>query len=187
MDNKNMLSNTKIKFFTIFIMLFASFLLSSCATLTEDIIVETKSDSTINYNTYKTYAWSENARIIFDAIGQWEQPTLDTDEEVKFVINRELRNHGLHQVVDNPDLYVSFVAGVDTTILELKEDPNNTKKVLTNVPKAALAIALIDGKSGYTIWLGHAVGNVQPQQSIENIRKRIDYAVSEIFKAYNKK
>jgi len=178
-----MLTNKYIKFVTA---LFAAFLLASCTTLTEDISVDTKSDTTINYDTYKTYAWSENAQIIFDAIGQWEQPTLDTDEEVKFVINRELRAHGLTQVIDNPDLYVSFVAGVDTTILELKEDPNNNKKVLTNVPKAALAIALIDGKSGYTIWLGHAVGNIQPQQTIENIRKRIDYAVTEIFKSYNK-
>ncbi|PCJ88040.1 MAG: hypothetical protein COA54_04570 [Thiotrichaceae bacterium] len=182
-----MLSNKKFKFFTILTSLIAASLLTSCATLTEDITVDTKSDSTINYDTYKTYAWSENSQIIFDAIGQWEQPTLDTDEEVKFVINRELRAHGLRQVTDNPDLYVSFVAGVDTTILELKEDPNSNKKVLTNVPKAALVIALIDGKSGYTIWLGHAVGNVQPQQTIENIRKRIDYAVSEIFKTYNKK
>ncbi len=179
-----MLLNTPIKFCTAF---FVSFLLSSCVTLTEDITVETQSDSTINYDTYKTYAWSGKAQIIFDAIGQWEQPTLDTDEEVKFIINRELRAHGLHQVNENPDLYVSFVAGVDTTILELKEDPSSEKKVLTNVPKAALTIALIDGNSGYTIWLGHAVGNAQPQQTIENIRKRIDYAVSEIFKDYNKK
>jgi len=161
--------------------------LSSCATLTDDITVQTQADPSINYNTFKTYAWSENAQIVFDVIGQWEQPTLDTDEEVKFVINRELRAHGLHQVKDNPDLYVSFVAGVDTTILELKEDANSKNKVLTNVPKAALAIALIDGKSGYTIWLGHAVGNIQPQQTIENIHKRIDYAVSEIFKTYNLK
>ena len=181
-----MLLDKQVSFFMTLAVLVATSLLSSCATLTEDILVETKSDSTINYDTYRTYAWSENAQVIFDAIGQWEQPTLDTDEEVKFVINRELRAHGLNQVVDNPDLYVSFVAGIDTTILELKEDPKNTGKVLTNVPKAALVIALIDGKSGYTIWLGHAVGNVQPQQTIENIRKRIDYAVSEIFKQYNK-
>ena len=176
----------QIKFISFIAIFFTVSCLTSCATLTEDITIETQGDPTINYDTYKTYAWSGSAQIVFDAIGQWEQPTLDTDEEVKFVINRELRAHGLHQVIDNPDLYVSFVAGVDTTILELKEDPNNKKKVLTNVPKAALAIALIDGNSGYTIWLGHAVGNVQQQQTIENIRKRIDYAVKEIFKSYNK-
>jgi len=176
----------KIKFISFLVVLLIASFLSSCATLTEDITIETQVDPTINYKTYKTYAWSGSAQIVFDAIGQWEQPTLDTDEEVKFVINRELRARGLYQVINNPDLYVSFVAGVDTTILELKEDPNSEKKILTHVPKAALTIALIDGKSGYTIWLGHAVGNVQQQQTIENIRKRIDYAVSEIFKSYNK-
>jgi len=181
-----MLLNIQTKLFILLAVFFAA-LLTSCATLTEDITVETQADSTINYDSFKTYAWSENAQIIFDAIGQWEQPTLDTDEEVKFAINRELRARGLHQVIDSPDLYVSFVAGIDTTILELKEDPNRERKVLTNTPKAALTIALIDGNSGYTIWLGHAVGDAQPQQSIENIRKRIDFAVSEIFKSYNRK
>lgn len=166
--------------------LFASIILSSCATLTGDITVDVESDSSINYSTYKTYAWSGNEQVVFDAIGQWEQPTLDTDEEIKFIINRELRAHGLHQVEVKPDLYVSFAAGVDTTILELKESPGNGRPILKNTPKAALVIALIDGDSGYTVWLGHAIGDVQQQQTIENIRKRIDYAVSQILKNYNR-
>ncbi len=161
-------------------------LLSSCATLTGDIEVETQANPSINYNKYKTYAWAGSAQIVFDPIGQWEQPTLDTDEEVRFVINRELRGHGLSQVESNPDLLVAFAAGVDMTILELKEDPNSDKKIPTNVPKAALLIALIDASSGYVVWLGHATGDVQQQQSIGNIRARIDYAVSQIFKPYNK-
>ncbi len=72
------------------------------------------------------------------------------------------------------------------TSLELKEDPESKKEVLTNVPKAALVIALIDANTGYTVWLGFAEGDVQEQQTIENIRARIDYAVTEIFKPYNK-
>ena len=81
---------------------------------------------------------------------------------------------------------MAFAAGVDMTSLELKEDPESKKEVLTNVPKAALVIALIDAKTGYTVWLGFAEGDVQEQQTIENIRARIDYAVTEIFKPYNK-
>ena len=72
------------------------------------------------------------------------------------------------------------------TILELKEDPEGDKKIPTNVPKAALVIALIDASSGYVVWLGHATGDVQKQQTIDDIRARIDYAVSQIFKSYNK-
>ena len=162
------------------------FLTSSCATLTSDIEVESHANPDVNYDSYKTYAWAGSAQIIFDPVGQWEQPTLDMDEEVKFVINRELRNYGIYPVEKNPDLLVGFAAGIDTAALELKEDPNSDKKVLTNVPKAALLIALIDANTGYVVWLGFAVGDVQKQQSVENIRARIDYAVSEIFKPYNK-
>ena len=158
---------------------------SSCATLTSDIEVETHVDPAINYHSYNTYAWAGSAQVVFDPVGQWEQPTLDTDEEVRFVVNREMRNHGLHQVGNNPDLFVAFAAGIDTTVLELKEDPSHDKKVITNVPKAALVIALIDAKTGYVVWFGYAVGDVQQQQTIDDIRTRIDYAVSEIFKSYD--
>ena len=159
--------------------------ISSCATLTDDIQVETHADPGINYRKYKTYAWAGSAIIGFDPIGQWEQPTLDTDEEVRHVVNRELRARGFYQVENNPDLLVAFAAGVDTSVLELKKDPDSNKKVPTSAPKAALVIALIDASSGYVVWLGHAMGDAQQQQSIDNIRARIDYAVSQIFKPYN--
>lgn len=161
-----------------------AFLISSCVTLTNDIEVETHASPDADFSAYKSYAWAGSAQIVFDPIGQWEQPTLDTDEEVKFNINRELRNKGLFEVSNDPDLLVAFAAGVDMTTLELKEDPNAKKPVLTNVPKAALVVALIDAHTGYTVWLGYAEGRVQKQQSIENIQKRIDYAVSTMFKSF---
>jgi hypothetical protein len=157
---------------------------SSCATLTDDIVVETHANPDVNYHAYKTYAWAGSAQIIFDPVGQWEQPTLDTDEEVKFVINRELRARGLIQVTSQPDLLVAFAAGIDTSVLELKENPNSDKKIVTNVPKAALLIALVDANTGYTVWIGYAVGDAQQQQTIEAIRTRIDFAVKEIFNDY---
>lgn len=178
--------NTSSKLFFSIIFLAATIIASSCATLTGDIDVETHANPEVDYNTYKTYAWAGSAQIVFDPIGQWEQPTLDMDEEVRFVINRELRARNINQVEVQPDLLVAFAAGIDTTTLELKDDPNSDKKVLTNIPKAALVIALTDARTGYTVWLGYAEADVQPQQTIENIRARIDYAVSEIFKSYNK-
>ncbi len=161
-----------------------TFLIASCATLTQDISVETHMAPDVDFSVFQSYAWVGSAQIVFDPIGQWEQPTLDTDEEVKFNINRELRGKGLIEVQSDPDLLVAFAAGVDMTFLKLVEDPESKKEVLTNVPKAALVIALIDANTGYTVWLGFAEGEVQEQQTIENIRTRIDFAVSEIFKAY---
>ncbi len=165
-------------------LLLAALLITACATLTNDIEVETHTSPDADFSNYKSYAWAGSAQIVFDPIGQWEQPTLDTDEEVKFNINRELRRRGLFEVTSDPDLLVAFAAGVDMTTLELKEDPNAKEPVLTNVPKAALIVALIDARTGYTVWLGFAEGKVQKQQSIENIQKRIDYAISKMFKSF---
>jgi len=162
------------------LLLSATLFLSSCATLTQDIEIKVYTDPDVNYDNYKTYAWTGSAQIVFDPIGQWEQPTLDTDEEVRFLVNRELRKHGLIPVEVQPDILVAFAAGIDTTVLELKENPRN-KHIPTVAPKAALMIALIDADNGYVIWMGHATGEAQQQQSIENIRSRIDYAVSKIF------
>lgn len=178
--------NNLLKLFISLTLLSATIIVTSCATLTSDIEVETHANPDVNYKAYKTYAWAGSAQIVFDPIGQWEQPTLDMDEEVRFVINRELRARNINQVESQPDLLVAFAAGIDTTVLELKDDPESDKKVLTNIPKAALVIALIDTTTGYTVWLGYAEADVQPQQTIENIRTRIDYAVSEIFKPYNR-
>jgi len=165
-------------------LLLSALLIASCVTLTNDIEIETHASPNVDFSAYKSYAWAGSAQIVFDPIGQWEQPTLNTDEEVKFNINRELRSKGLFEVSSDPDLLVTFAAGVDMSALELQEDPKDKKKILTNVPKASLIIALIDARTGYTVWLGYAEGKVQKQQTIENIRKRIDYAVSRIFKAY---
>lgn len=168
----------------LFTLLITVLVTTSCTTLTGDIQVETHINPDVDFKTYKSYAWLGSAQIVFDPIGQWEQPTLDTDEEVKFNINRELRSKGLFEADKDPDLLVVFAAGVDMTILELKEDPNSKNEVLTNVPKAALVIALIDADTGYAVWMGFAEGDVQEQQTIENIRTRINYAVTEIFKPY---
>lgn len=165
-------------------LLLSALLIASCATLTNDIEVKTQASPDVNFSNYKSYAWAGSAQIVFDPIGQWEQPTLNTDEEVKFNINRELRSRGMFEVTSNPDLLVAFAAGVDMTTLALKEDPHAKKPVLTKVPKAALVVALIDAHTGYTVWLGYAEGRVQQQQSIENIQKRIDYAIRKMFKSF---
>ena len=146
---------------------------SSCTTLTSDINIETHAAPGTDFNRYKSYAWAGSSRVVFDPIGQWRQPTIDTEGEVKANINRELHDKGLIEV------------GVDMTSLELIENADSEEKILTNVPKASLVVALVDADTGYTVWMGFAEGRVQQQQSIDNIHARIKYAVSEIFADYN--
>jgi hypothetical protein len=175
------------KFITPFFILSATIsviLASSCTTLTNDIEIDTYADGRIDFSAYKTYAWAGSAQVIYDPVGQWEQPTLDTDEEVRFVINREMRNHGIYQTDKHPDLLVAYAAGIDTATLELKEDPSSNKEIIQTVPRAALVIALVDANTGYVVWFGSAEGYAQSQRSIDDIRTRIDYAITEIFKSF---
>lgn len=165
-----------------FILFTTILVITSCATLTSDIDVETHSDPGFHYKEYKTYAWADSAQIAFDPVGQWEQPTLNTDDEVRYIINRELSARNINLGETDPDLLITFAAGIDTAVLGLKEQPDSDTDIIPIVPKAALVIALIDARTGYTLWLGYATANAQEQQSIENIRARIDFAISAIFK-----
>ncbi len=171
--------------FVKFILLTGTLVITSCATLTSDIEIETHTNSDINILSYKTYAWADNAQIVFDPIGQWEQPTVDTDEDARSSINRELLARNLKQADNDPDLLVTFSAGIDAATLELKEDPNNNidNENLSRIPDEALVVALIDAKTGYTVWTGYASGGAQEQQTIKNIRTRINYAIQKIFKS----
>ena len=170
------------KLFFFFASLFTSLILSSCATLTDDIVVSSHPNSEINVYSYKTFAWNEDCQIAFDPIGQWEQPTHDTDDEVRDIIKDDLLKRGFSLATKEPDLLVTFSAGVNSDLLKLSSKTSNENSAPTDVPRSALAIALTDAKSGQTIWLAHANASAQEQQSIENIRKRIHYAVKQIFK-----
>jgi hypothetical protein len=157
--------------------------LAACATPpTKDIEIEADSDPKARLSGYKTYAWLATAQIMFDPEGQWEPRNVDIDAEVQLMINRELHNRGITEVASNPDMLVAYAAGIDMTALELKENPETKKKLLENVPKAALIIALIDADTGYVIWLGQATGNVQQQADESMVRARIEYAVREMFR-----
>jgi hypothetical protein len=71
-------------------------LLTGCASsVTKDIIVDTDVDPKANLKGYSSYAWLGSASIVYDPEGQWEPPQFDMDNEVKFLIDRELRAHGM--------------------------------------------------------------------------------------------
>jgi len=43
-------------------------------------------------------------------------------------------------------------------------------------------IVLIDGQTGNPVWASAAVADVQQEISSEDVRKRLDYAVTQMFK-----
>lgn len=155
---------------------------AACATtLTRDIKVEAESSPTFDINNYKTYAWLGSAQIVYDPQGQWEPPEFDADSELRWLMNRELRNRGMNEVMSNPDLVVAFAAGIDMEALELKEDPKKDIRMLQRTPKGALVVLFIDGKTGNPVWAGSAIGDVHKEISSQDVKKRLDYAVTKMF------
>ena len=157
-------------------------LLSGCAsTVTTDIMVETDSDPKANLSGYSSYAWLGSAAIVFDEKGQWEPPQFDADAEIKFLIDRELRDHGMTENSANPDLIVAYAAGIDMDSMDIKTDPESGLEALENVPVGALSVILIDAETGLAVWAGVATANIQQNPTPETTKKRLDFAISRMF------
>lgn len=164
--------------------LFAVLLLvTGCATsVTKDISVDTDSDPKTNFSGYKSYAWLGSATIVYDAEGKWEPPSFDADAEIKFLIDRELRKRGMVEDSLNPDMIVIFAAGVDMDVMQYKVEPESEIDLLENVPLGALSVVLVDADTEIVIWAGLATAEIQEEPSSDVVKKRLDYAVTEMFK-----
>ena len=157
-------------------------LVAGCASVTSDIQIETDVDPKANLAGYTTYTWLGSAAILYDPDGKWEPPQFDADTEIKFLIDRELRAHGLSEATSNPDLIVAFAAGIDMASMDIKIDPESQLESLENVPRGALVLILVDASSRKAVWAGLANGKIQENPDQETIKKRLDYAVSSMLK-----
>jgi PBP1b-binding outer membrane lipoprotein LpoB len=159
------------------------FIITGCATsVTKDIKVEVEADPKARFSGYKTYAWLGAAAIVNDPEGQWEPPNFDADKELKFLIDRELTKRGMSENSTIPDMIVAFATGVDMEALKLRENPESKISALENVPQAALIVVLIDADTGFVIWVGQADAELSENPSDDLVRRRLDYAVTEMFR-----
>ena len=157
--------------------------LTGCASsVTKDIMVDAEADPKTNFTGYTTYTWLGSAAIVYDPDGKWEPPQFDADAEIKFQIDRQLRERGMVEDSVNPDVIVAFAAGIDMSSMEIDIDPKSNLTVLENVPLGALTVILVDANTGFAIWGGIATAEIQENPSQETIKKRLEYAVTSMFK-----
>ncbi len=161
-------------------------LATACASqLTKDIEVTTKQRPGVDLSRYRTYTWLETSQIVNDPMGQWEPPDFDSDAEVRRLIERELAKRGMTSAEDKPDMVVTFVAGIEMLSLELREDPKKDgRETLQNIPKGALVVVLAEATSRIRLWVGVAAGDVSKQHDSSAVRRRLDYAITEMFRRY---
>ena len=109
---------------------------------------------------------------------------MDVDAILRRLITRELKDQGLTEVDRDPDLVVAYAAGVDMTTLDLVENPHNKMRILQSAPIAALLLILVDTGTGYPVWVGKATGNPSNDTPESIQKKRIAYAIQEMFRQY---
>ncbi len=161
--------------------------LGGCAEpYTKDIHVKTEVGHQANISDYKSYIWLNNISALNDPSGKWQPPGLDIAGQIKFFIDRELNKHDLYLNPVDPELAVTFKFGIDMQALKLQIDPDSKLAVVKNVPDAALVVVLIDAETQSIIWVGEAEAELQQNNSPELVRKRIEYAITEMFKGLKK-
>jgi hypothetical protein len=159
-----------------------SVIVSGCETFPKnDIEIATEADPKTNFGGYKTYAWLGSAQILNDPEGNWEPPGFDADSFITTVVDRELANRGMTQTTRYPDMLLAYALGVDTAMMKVQEDPEAQLTVLENVPSGALVIVMMDPETEFVTWAGVAVAELQ-NQGDEIAKKRIDYAITQMFK-----
>ena len=158
--------------------------LSGCATVTRDIRIETETAPGIDLAGYESYGWLLSAKVVNDPYGNWEPPGFDADARLRLLINRELRDKGLVEVTRQPDLLVAFAAGINMEALEIRTEPGGNIHRLTNAPRGALIVMLVERSSYRPVWAASAEGKINTERSAAEVRQRLAYAVNTMFKQF---
>lgn len=153
---------------------------------TSDIKTQTAADETIKFAGYETYAWFAGVGLLHDDTGKWDSGDLDITAELKFLIDKSLRERGLNESSSNPDLFVGFLIVADVNQLQEITDRGGKVAAVEGVGESALVIEVIDAKTERTIWVGAAAGDVQTGRSRDELKARLDYAVTTLLEGLPK-
>ncbi|MCK5869190.1 hypothetical protein BMR07_09240 [Methylococcaceae bacterium CS1] len=163
------------------------FLLAGCAPYAKDIKVSTEVEINADISLYQNYNWLNIITSLNDPSGEWQPPGFDISNDIRLLIDRELDKRGVHYNTTSPELAVSFKINVNMQALKLVKAPKSKQGILINKPDATLMVMLIDVASKNIIWISKADAEIQENIDAELVRKRLDYTITEMFKALDKK
>lgn len=152
--------------------------LSGCVS-TNDIKVKQAKYEKANMEGYKTYMALSSKGIILDSKGTWVPKNIDVNTEIQHLVKTEMDRKGKQLVVSNPDFYVAYAVGVDIDAIKEKVNKKDQAKI-ENIPSAGLAIVFTDAKTSQVIWMAVAEGNLKEELSLEDRKKRANYAIKKM-------
>jgi hypothetical protein len=157
--------------------------LSACAKVpTSDIKTRAAVDDTVKFSGFETYSWFAGLGLVKDDTGRWDNGELDVSAELKFIIDKSMRERGLNESSAHPDLLVGFLIVADLNQLQEVSERGGKVSSIEGVGKSALIIELIDARTNHTVWLGAAAGDAKTGRSSAELKERLDYAVTALFR-----
>lgn len=154
---------------------------TGCATSTihEGLKVSAVADPKMNVKAYQTYQWAIGASVMRDTTAAWQAPDFDVNDELGFLIEKELRAKGMRPVNKNPDVYVAFLIVANVEQAKLVRDKAGDLS-LENDSAGALIVELMDPSTLKPVWRGAAVAPVRDDLSSEQRRERFAHGVHQI-------
>jgi hypothetical protein len=146
-----------------------------------DIEVQAKTNPKVDLSPYRTYTWAAAAAAVRDPDREWTPTGLDVGSEIMFLVDRELRERGRTSVVDKPDMLAIFAVGVDMKALNVTVDPDTRIVSSETAPRGGISIVLADPETRQAIWIGRAMGDISDNATLELAKRRIEYAITEMF------
>jgi hypothetical protein len=159
------------------------FLATGCvAAEFRDIAVGSEQNPKADLDGYSTYTWAATALAVRDPDAEWSPPDFDIGAEITHLVDTELRDRGMTEVSESPDVLVMYAVGVDMKALDLVTDTDDGASHFQQVPKTGLKILVVDPQTRQLLWVGTAEGNVTEAVTVDLARRRIKYAIKHIFK-----
>ncbi len=149
------------------------------STLYEGIETSAVADPKVNVKGLRTFEWAIGASIMRDTTAAWQAPDFDVNDELGFLIEKELRAKGMRPVNKNPDVYVAFLIVANVEQAKLVRDKAGDLN-LENDSAGALIVELMDPSSLKPVWRGAAVAPVRDDLTNDQRRERFAHAVHEI-------
>jgi PBP1b-binding outer membrane lipoprotein LpoB len=151
------------------------------------IEVTSQTDKKANLSGYKTYSWIAVAAVLNDPDGKWQPPGFKAGDEIKNLVDGQMKNKGYTLKGASADLGVAYMLGIDMEARKFKMNPETKVKEMQDVAKGALVVVLVDMRTGFIVWMGEASRAAKKTAEGENVvddtktRKILNYAVSRMF------
>jgi hypothetical protein len=133
-----------------------------------------------NFSSFKTYAWTKPARSMTNPL---------MDQRIVTAINSEMAAKGLQQVESNPDVLVTYSAGVrpekSATVMgtgrfRMGGGMGTINQNISNT--GTLVVDISDGGTRKLLWRGAATDTLSDKP--DKNTKKIEKAVENMFKKY---